>query len=237
MMVQDGRHTRPVIATRMMRLFGVFVVLVLANCSTYSSVRPLAPGQHAVSATLGGAIASVPNLAPIPVPNITVEGRHGLIPHLELQYGVNALPALFGVANLHAGLNYQFNDDSGGALPVFTVSEKLFGFSNLVNPGQANKSFYALSQTDLFASWEFYDQRVYVGAAAYVPLTTLAFGAAPVVGVDVSPGLSWLRLQLEGRWLSPWANTDYAVVEWLSPGGRGGIAVQGSVAFVFGGAS
>ena len=56
---------------------------------------------------------------------------------------------------------------------------------------------------------------------------------APFAGVEVRPGLDWLRIQLEGRWLSPTTDTRFAVVNWQGPNDMGAIAINLGVAIEF----
>ena len=52
------------------------LALTLSACSTMSGARPLARGEHAVGVTVGGALLDFGG--PLPLPNIVVEGAHGV---------------------------------------------------------------------------------------------------------------------------------------------------------------
>lgn len=221
-------------------LLGALIgVCVLAGgaCTTFNNARPLAPGQHAVAVTLGGPIATVPGVGTIPFPNATLEGRHGLVHHLDVNYGLHLLPLAFGVGGAHVGGTVQFNDQPDPFVPALAVGERLFAFSDVIDPRGGKASFFALSQTDLTASWNVAGEHLlYVGATGYVPLLEPNFFLAPFAGVQLVPGVDWLRLQVEARYLAPYVNTRFAVVDWAAPGDQGAIAVNAGLAFVFGGA-
>lgn len=208
-----------------------------AGCTAMTRARPLAPGQHAVSVVGGGPITQIPGIGKIPLPNVTVEGRHGLVHHLDVGYGVHLLPLVFGVAGVHGGAAYQLFDQPAPWVPALTVTQDLFAFSNLIDPRKARRDFFALSQTSLIASWSAFDQLAYVGLAGDVPLTDPQVFLSPFAGVELRPGIDWLRLQAEARWLAPAVNQRYAVVQWIGPEDQGAIQVKLALAVVFGGAS
>ncbi|HEY1101161.1 MAG TPA: hypothetical protein VGF99_19635, partial [Myxococcota bacterium] len=84
------------------------LVVVVANvgaggCVSFNSARPLAPGEHAVAVTAGGPLTTIPGVGVIPLPNVTVEGRHGVVEHLDINYGVHLLPTIFGALGGHVG--------------------------------------------------------------------------------------------------------------------------------------
>src|SRR5688572_23815817 len=154
----------------MIRNAVVFLPLVLmGSCATYNNARPLEPGQHAVSATLGGPLTVVPNVGTIPLPNVTLEGRHGIAKHLDVNYGLHLLPIAFGVAGFHVGGTYQLFDQPEVVVPALSVGQRLFVFTNMLDGRKERPSFFQLSQTDLTASWKFFDQIVWIGGSGYVP--------------------------------------------------------------------
>lgn len=225
--------------------FRFFVVVVAsvacgASCTTFNNARPLDPGQHAAMATLGGPLTNVPGVGTIPLPNVTLEGRSGLKPlfgsHLDVNYGLHVLPAVFGVYGGHVGAAAQVVDEDGW-IPALTVGQRFFFFTNVLDPRKGRKDGFLMSQTDLTASYRFFDsQLLYGGLTMYLPLDAGARVPrfAPVLGVEAHLpkdwGTQWLALQLETRWLSPDVDQRFAVVDWVSPGDRGAIAVNLGVA-------
>ncbi len=217
------------------------VVVVGAGCSTLNEARPLEPGQHALAATVGGPLLDVPGVGKIPMPHVTLEGRHGVAHHFDVGYGVHLLPLAFGVLGAHVGAAYQLNDQPDPFGPALTVSEKLYGFTNVLQgdalSGNKPLDFWGMSQTDLTASWKvFGDQLFYGGGTLYAVANDGKLFLAPFAGVQIDPGLDWLRVQVEGKWLAPYINQRFAVVNWIAPGDQGAIVINAGVAFVFGGA-
>lgn len=210
--------------------------LTCASCVTWGGPRPLEPGEHAVSATVGGVLTDVPNVGNIPTPNLTLEGRHGIVHHLEIDYGVHVLPLVFGVAGAHVGAGLQLFDQPDPLVPALTVRQRLFGFTNVVDLRKQAPAFFGLSETELLASWELLGQIGWLGLAAHASLDEPRPHLSPTVGVELRPGLGGLRVGAEVRWLAPAVNQRYAVVHWLAPDDQGGIQITGGVAWVFGGA-
>jgi len=221
----------------------VSAVFGVSGCTTFTNARPLSPGQHAVALTGGGPLTNVPGIGQIPLPNVTVEGRSGVADHLDVNYGIHLLPALYGAPGAHVGVTWQLFDQPTPVVPALSVGQRLFGFTNFADGRRADKAFYALSQTDLTLSWEPMAQQLfYAGATGYAPLNAHLDGDdatvgvvhfAPFVGVVLSPGLDWLQLNVEGRWLSPTTDQRFAVVDWIGPDDKGVWAVSAGVSVVF----
>jgi len=203
-----------------------------ASCTTFNNARPLAPGEHAAMLTVGGPITGIPGVGEIPLPNATLEGRSGVVDHLDVNYGIHMLPTLFGAVGGHAGATFQLYDEPNPWVPVTSIGQRFFFFTNILDPRKVEKDAYALSQTDLTISWKLWESLLYTGVSAYVPIDVdvRTLHLAPVVGVEVHPGIDWLRVQLEGRWLSPTTDQRFAVVNWRSPGDLGAISVNVGVA-------
>lgn len=207
-----------------------------AGCSTYNTARPLEPGQHAIAATFGGPLVNVPGVGTIPMPHITLEGRHGIAHHFDVGYGLHVLPLLFGDLGAHVGAAYQFNDQPNVWAPAISASEKVYGFTNILDGRKTKHELWGMSQTDLTASWNFLDDQLfYGGSTLYVVFNNGGVYLAPFAGFQFDPGLDWLRIQVEGKWLAPYINEKLAVVDWIAPGDQGGIVINAGVAFVFGG--
>lgn len=219
--------------------FAVFfpcaAVVLAGACTTFSPVRPLAPGTHAVAVTGGGPLANVPGVGTIPLPHVTVEGRHGVVERADVHYGVHLLPLVFGVAGVHVGGAYQMNEQPEPFGPAITVGQRFFGFTNVIDPRKGRIDVWGLSQSDFTASWNvFGDHIVYAGLTGYVPLNEPKLYLAPFAGTQIVPGVDFLRVQLEARWLAPYVDQRFAVVDWVSPGDQGGILLNAGVAVLFG---
>jgi hypothetical protein len=225
-----------------------FLVAVVAgsSCATFTEVRTLEPGQVAASLTVGGPLVDVPGAGDIPAPNPVVELRYGIAKHVDVEAGAQVLPLVFGDVALHAGGAIQLFDQPNPWVPALTGSEKLYVATNVIDFRKAKHDLWGMAQTDLVASWNFPggplgdNQLAYAGAGlSWVTSSTASGGEnlflSPLVGVQLVPAVDWLRVQLEARWLAPYINTTFAVVDWIAPGNQGGILVDAGVAFLFGG--
>ena len=212
-----------------------------ASCATFNEARPLEPGEHEVAVTVGGPLVDVPGVGDIPMPHVTLEGRHGIAHRLDVGYGVHLLPLVFGVAGAHVGAGLQLPDQPNAFVPAVTLAEQLYGFTNLIDARKQRKDFWGMSQSDVTASWSFLgDQLAFAGGSLYWVTSTAGHGGenvflAPVAGVQIAPGLDWLRLQLEAKWVAPDINEKFAVVDWIAPFDQGGIVVDAGIAVKFGG--
>jgi hypothetical protein len=185
---------------------------------------------------VGGPLVDVPGLATIPFPAVAVEGRHGIAHHFDINYGLQLFPILYGVTGGQVGASYQFNDQPSPYAPALTVGERVYGFTNIFDGRKARHDVWGLSQTDLTASWNMWgDHLFYAGGTLYAVFNDGKVFLAPFVGAQIVPGVDWLRLQVEVRYLAPYVNTSFAVVDWVAPGNQGGLLVNAGVSFVFGG--
>jgi hypothetical protein len=218
-----------------MRFAGLCAFLLAASCSTMNGARPLEPGEHAVGVTLGGPLIDVPNIGTLPMPHATIEGRHGIVHRFDVNYGLHVLPLVFGVAGAHVGGTFLLAPEKGGGLPALAVAQRVYGFTNRLDgrdPESARGDWF-LSQTELTASWRVADQLFYGGLAGYVPILQPKPYLAPFVGVELRPFVDWARIQVEARWIAPYVNTRFGVVDWIAPGDQGAIVLNAGVAFVF----
>lgn len=206
-----------------------------ASCTTFNSARPLKPGEHAVAVTAGGPLTTIPGVGVIPLPNVTVEGRHGLVDHLDVNYGLHLLPTVFGNVGGHFGGTLQLYDAPHPFVPVVAIGQRFFFFTNIFDGRKVDKAAYALSQTDVTASWEVWGSLLYTGVGFYVPVDVedRSLFLAPFAGVEIHPGLDWLRVQVETRWLSPVTDQRFAVVDYAAPSDRGAIAINAGVLIEF----
>jgi hypothetical protein len=214
----------------------LLLALAATACATMNTARPLEPGEHAVGVTLGGPLLRVPNIGAIPTPQLTLEGRHGLIDGLDMSYGFHALPAAYGVAGLHVGGTWLVGAEDG-PIPALALGQRLYGFTNRWDPRIAadRRAGWGLWQTDVTASWAFGDHLAYGGVGGYMPLPSPRLLLAPFLGVELRPFVPWARLQVEGRWLAPNIDTTFGAVSWIGPGNRGALILNLGVAFVLGG--
>lgn len=203
-------------------------LLATSGCGTFNAARPLAPGEHAVGATLGGPLITLG--APLPIPSLVVEGRHGLQPlanrPFDLHYGLNATAAGFGIAQGHVGAAWQLTDAKGG-VPALTVANRVFLADNHLAANKAEtaeRHFWALDQLDLLASWDSGRWLGYTGLSQLTDFRYPGLHLAPVLGGQVSLGSAraW-SLQLETRYYGVNDTASSNAVPWvtLGPGALG----------------
>jgi hypothetical protein len=173
---------------------------LLMACGTMSGARPLDPGQHAVGATLGGAIIDV-GPATIPLPNVVVEGRSGLQPVLgrpfDVNYGVNATGLAFGIVQVHGGVSWLVLDQNGW-VPAVSASNRLYVFSNHVDRRKDTHAWWFVDQLEVLASWDTRPALIYGGVAEYLDFRQPSLLLTPVLGAQFHLGERW-GIQLEGR--------------------------------------
>ena len=161
-------------------------LLATWGCGTFNAARPLAPGEHAVGATLGGPLITLG--APLPIPSLVVEGRHGLQPlanrPFDLHYGLNATAAGFGIAQGHVGAAWQLTDAKGG-VPALTVANRVFLADNHLASNKAETAERHFWPSTSRISW-----RAGTAAVAWLHRAEPAHGLrypglhlAPVLGV------------------------------------------------------
>jgi len=212
-------------------------LLIGTGCSTMNTARPLEPGQHAVGATVGGPLLNL-NGPIFPLPLANVEGRSGLT-HLagrplDVNYGLHLTSLLFGDAGVHAGASYLLLQQQG-LVPALSVASRLYFFTNVFDQRKptTQQRFWALDQLEATISYELWDQLIYAGLVEYLDLELPSLFLAPFLGVEVTPGLDWLGLQLEGRYLVPWISSEPASPQWVAPANQGGVLVTASVILRF----
>jgi hypothetical protein len=203
-------------------------------CVTSNNARPLAPGEHAVAMTFGGPLIDVPNVGIIPMPNATVEGRHGIIEDLDINYGIHLLPTAYGNPGGHVGATFLVVDEKA-FFPALSVGNRLYAFSNLID-GRVDlerRGVFFMHQLDLTASYEIWDQLLYGGVTHYLPFNNPGLFLAPFFGVEFQPGIDWIRPYLELRYLAPYINNHFAAVDYITPFGHGAVNLSFGVAWHF----
>ncbi len=222
---------------------------VLAGCGTMNAARPLDPGQHMVGVTFGGPFTTSLG-PPIPVPNLIVEGRSGLEPiggkPVDVNYGVNALAAAFGLMGLHGGATVHFLEQDG-ARPALSVTESVHFYNNWLDntkPKESRKG-WGLNELDVTASWNMGHHLFYLGGSDIIDMADPELLVSPFLGVVLQPEERRFRFQVESRLLGANFSPEVWDLSWLSPGassvegeeapGRGLVAITLTAAWKLGG--
>ena len=207
------------------------------GCGTMNGARPLEQGKHAVGLTFGGPLLT--SLGPaIPLPNLVIEGKSGLDPikgrATDLNYGLNATAAAFGIVDVHAGASHLLKAQ-GASSPAISITERLHLASNHLDTTKPSetRAFYAMNQIDFTVSREFSRQLVYGGGALYWNFVNTP-SPAYFVGTQLRPMKGRFSIQLEARHMAVGFVPEIQDVSWYSPG-SGVLSVTAGIGFDFGG--
>lgn len=209
----------------------VGVLGLCAGCATWNSARPLAPGQHQVNATLLGPILDLGG-APVPLPTIALEGRHGVAKvadrNLEVHYGLQATALAFGIAQAHVGASYALTPQARAA-PALTLVNRLHFGANLFGRGdktQTDVQAFGANETELIASWALGDHLLYLSLGQATDFSAPTLVLSPAVGVQLDPGeTGGLQLQLELTWWGANVDKRSTAVRWFTGQGALGLSV------------
>jgi hypothetical protein len=199
--------------------FGLVLPLILAGCSTFRPVQPLAPGETALGVSLGGPLLNTLGTV-FPTPILAVSGARGLqsralgIPWTATG-AIDLTAAMFGDLHVEPGLvGYPIVQDtrapSGAGRPTIAVATSLHVLANrhdsLFAPHVATVASWQLGRTFL----------AYAGADAAVAIKTPVHPiAGPLGGAEWVTGRS--RFGLEVKWLAPYHDVEPLAPGWISP--------------------
>ena len=215
----------------------ILATLFGTGCGALNTARPLEKGQHRAGITGGGAVLTSLG-APIPLPNIIIEGQSGIDPiqgrPLDVHYGINATAGAFGILGLHAGTSHLLLRQNGSR-PAISVMERVHFYNNWLDStkdAEVRKGFL-LNQIDLTASWNVSKHLGYVGLANYIDVADPELTLAPFAGLQINTNRN-VFLQVEGRYLAANRQPDVVDVTFATLG-YGALSVTGSIGFTFGG--
>jgi len=215
----------------------MFGTLLGTGCGALNTARPLEQGQHRLGVTGGGAVLTALG-APIPLPNLIIEGQSGLSPiqdrPLDINYGINVTAGAFGVLGLQAGTSHLLMEQSGGT-PALSVMERVHFYNNWLDSTKDSsvRKGFLLNQIDFTASWNLSKHLGYVGISNYLDIADPELTLAPFAGFQLNTK-NKLFLQAEARYLA--ANRQPEIVDVsFATLGYGALSITGSVGFTFGG--
>ncbi|MFN6015144.1 MAG: hypothetical protein ACK47F_10690, partial [Flavobacteriales bacterium] len=84
-------------------LLGFGIVATVLSCAPSRFIKPLNHKQHAISASLGGALMNVPGITTIPMPNTSLGYGYGVMPEMTVYGNWYTTAAIFGDIQLDAG--------------------------------------------------------------------------------------------------------------------------------------
>ncbi len=217
----------------------VMVLLVTTGCATFPTARPLEPGAHEIGVTLGGPVLNFSG-APLPIPNINLQARHGLFKRwdrpFDITYGLNLIALPFGLLQGHVGVSYLLIPQRGAA-PALDIATKQFFATNapgLPNKPNATAEGWTANQLDLYFSWEIQRQLIYAGVTQYTDFGSPNLTLTPSLGVvlDTSPKTyGGLMFHFDFRWYALPQINNFDAVTWI-PEAAGAFGFGGGMSFV-----
>lgn len=204
--------------------------VLLTACSTLSGARPLERGEHAIGVTIGGAMIDFGG--PLPMPNLVVEGAHGLTEvaqrPLDLRYGLNATALPFGMIAGHVGSSWLLVRPEG-AVPRLALTDRVFFATNVVGlPYRTAPRLqgWLTNQLELTASYDLGHQLVYASVSEYLDVANPGLTLTPALGAQLDPGeAGGFFVQPELRWFAAGRVADSRAVRFIGPSGAIGVSV------------
>ncbi len=212
------------------------LALATTGCANMNTARPLDPGDHAFGATFGGPTVLVGG-TPLPLPNLVLGGRSGLLNvaerNLEVDYGLNATALVFGITQGHVGASYALLHQSG-AVPALTFTNRVYLAINPLSLGERAEDafgFWGADQLELTASWAFGSHMIWTSLAQYFDFFAPNLLLTPALGYAIDLGdPGGFGLQFETRWYGLSTAPEVRTVQWWPMGAYG----QGSLGFSIG---
>ncbi len=202
-------------------------LLAVAGCAASRAVAPLPQGAVAGQVSLGGPLL-VFGGTPLPVPLTAIGAGYGVTDRLGVHGAIHPTGLiLLGVVGLDLGAAYELFPPKG-ARPRLMGDLTLSAFAGDTSADGAPFGVRVFPEAQLVASWDLGDRRhhPYVGLDLFTdPLPTPAAYLSPMIGFELQASRR-LGLQLEGKWIAPYASNIPNFVDWIGVSHQGGISVQ-----------
>ncbi len=189
------------------------LLLTSAACTQTRLVRPLAPGEQALSVGFGGPVTQVGSLW-LPLPMVNLGYHRGLIDGLDLEAGAQVTHLVFGVLDLDAGVRWHPLSPSG-SWPGLVVAPGLHLMADLSpTDGLQPKLIPTL---DLTAWWAWTGGwQTYVGLHSWLELTATRSDGnpqlnqwLPAVVLGQTFGSERWQPSVELKWYLPWVDNSW----------------------------
>lgn len=207
-----------------MRFF--LVLSLLSGCAATRALAPLDKGQVALNASLGGPFVEV-NGGPLPLPITSLGASYGLDGKTNLHGALYPTQlALFGVFGLDLGASRELVTPHKGR-PRLMADLTLYTFGGNRAQGEPRGGIRFFPDISLVASWPLGKHFVpYVGTDQFFQFfPTPHWAPSLLVGAELRAGKR-LGIQLEGKWIEPWGDTDPLVPHWYGAGTYGAFSAQ-----------
>lgn len=212
--------------------------MALGGCSTTHGIRPIGKGSVGVEASLGGPITELFG-APIPLPLTTLGATVGVTDTTDVHAAFHpTAAAMFGIAAGEVGASQQLLAPKG-ARPRLMVDLTLLGAGGDLEPDTLPEGgFRFFFQPTFLAGWDYGkagEHTVYTGITGFFePAESFHALGGVVLGNRFGVGRSHVDVEL--KWIDPWASTQDIVPDFVAPGQQGAITFQIGYGFRFGGA-
>lgn len=226
-----------------LKLFYVFP-LILVACAPARFVKPLEHKQHAVSASLGGALVNIPGIGVMPIPHTSLGYGYGLKPKTTVYGNWYSTAAVFGVVQFDAGVTqglWMSEDKRKGVSisPSINFMTDVFEKNTRVWP-QLDANYYfdyfQKEKKERINTNHFYFGMTnwfeFQGKRAHDQKQTNRIIFSPQIGHVFERG-KW-NYSLEVKFLAPYASNEDIVVDYVSAlGNRGGLGAYFGVNYKF----
>ena len=217
---------------------GLLLILALgvgAACAPTRAIRPLDKGQTQLQLSAGGPFVDYfGGQKPLPLTGVSV--AHGVSDKTAITGALYPTQlALFRVFGMDVGATHLLLEQDG-ARPRLMLDGRVYVFGGDYAPDDpAQGGVRVFPDLQLIAAWDVGNHAIYTGYDNFFqPLPTFHYHGSFLLGGEVRPTPGF-GVQLETKWISPWANTLVQTPVWLAPGNQGALSIQLGFNVAFGG--
>lgn len=175
---------------------------------------------------MGGPLIQFSGLV-IPVPISQIGIGYGINQNLTGQMGIGTTAASFGVGHLQAGILYGISPCGKGSPGITFQSQQHF----FMDKWKGQFRWYPELGFSGFYDWSDKKNLIFLSAASFLEMEKLnAFiknqsFLIPWIGLGYQRHLDKWNWHFEARWLAPFEDNRHLVVDYVTPGAKGGIGI------------
>lgn len=205
----------------------VVTCLLLAGCSPTTMIKPLQKEQWAAGGSFGGPLVGFGE-ATIPVPFTALSGAYGIDSNTTITARIYPTSALFGVAQVDAGVLYQWRKAEKWKPGISTLPQAMF----MMDRWEGRSSFYP--SIDISAWWDVNERGdfFYTGFSNWFELRVQgALGRdqrqrwIPAFNAGYSLVKTKWNTTFELKYLAPGRSNENLVVDYKMTGNTGAVAL------------
>jgi hypothetical protein len=219
------------------------ITLLIASCAPSNFVKPLEYKQKAVTASLGGALAQVPGIGTLPMPNTTLGFAYGVRKSTTIYTQIYTTSAIFGVAHLNLGCTHRAWESKNTKMGVsFSPNAQL-----MLDVFEKNFSLYPQLDGNWYWTYRCKDRGeksnsnfLYVGCSNWLEMRgnkahlidqEKRWLFMPEIGHTFER--KHLNIQTEFKWIGPNRSNQGIVVDYVSPTTKGALAFYVGLTYKF----